>query len=297
METYLRLAFAYEEGDEIYIFGFSRGAFAARRLAGFINTAGIVSRRHAEQAREGFRLYYRAPREDAPEADRLAHAEQARAFRVKYGKGTRTETGARLALDAPPPITYVGVFDTVAQLGAGEVVRSYFTSKDKDRFRLKNRRLASNVSAARHALAIDECRAGFPVTEWDGLDEHNDRAGRVAYLQRWFVGFHGDVGGGGREELSAWSLKWITDGAAAEGLRFYESIGEDTSPLADAIGKGTYDARPDRPSFARSFNMINWPIRPRQVWPSARKRLKQRPSVTDLEVMFDEAVIVRASKR
>src|SRR3990167_1487941 len=80
VETYLRLAFAYEEGDEIYIFGFSRGAFAARRLAGFINTAGIVSRRHAEKAREGFRLYYRAPRDDAPEADKLAHAEQARPF-------------------------------------------------------------------------------------------------------------------------------------------------------------------------------------------------------------------------
>ena len=47
-----RLAFVYEEGDEIYIFGFSRGAFAARRLAGFISVAGIVSRRHAERARE-----------------------------------------------------------------------------------------------------------------------------------------------------------------------------------------------------------------------------------------------------
>lgn len=297
VETYLRLAFAYEEGDEIYIFGFSRGAFAARRLAGFINTAGIVSRRHAEKAREGFRLYYRAPRDDAPEADKLAHAEQARAFRAKYGKGTRTETGARMALDAPPPITYVGVFDTVAQRGASEVVRSYLTSKDKDRFRLKNRRLASNVCAARHALAIDECRAGFPVTEWEALDEHNDRAGRVAYMQRWFVGFHGDVGGGGREELSAWSLKWIAEGAAAEGLRFYETVGDDTSPLADAIAKATYDARPDRPSFARSFSLINWPIRPRQVWPKTRSKQKQRPSVSDLEVLFDEAVLIRATRR
>lgn len=68
VDTYLRLAFNYEEGDEIYIFGFSRGAFAARRLAGFINTAGIVSRRYAEHAREGFRLYYRAPSEKASEA-------------------------------------------------------------------------------------------------------------------------------------------------------------------------------------------------------------------------------------
>ncbi len=90
VETYLRLAFDYEDGDEIYIFGFSRGAFAARRLAGFINVAGIVSRRHAERAREGFRLYYRQPRNNATDEEVRAHAEQARQFRLQYGKGTRT---------------------------------------------------------------------------------------------------------------------------------------------------------------------------------------------------------------
>ena len=297
VETYLRLAFVYEEGDEIYIFGFSRGAFAARRLAGFISVAGIVSRRHAERAREGFRLYYRAPRDDAPQAEKDLHADQARAFRIRYGKGTRDETGARRAIDRAPPITYVGVFDTVAQRGAGEVLKSYFSTKNKDRYRLKNRRLASNVRAARHAVAIDECRAGFPATLWDGLEEENTRLGRSVYLQRWFVGYHGDIGGGGREELSAWALKWITDGAAAEGLRFYGTDGGDTSPLVEAIGKAAYDARPDRPSFARSLNMMNWPIRPRQVWPKTRGKDKKKPSVSDLEVLFDEAVLERAAKR
>ncbi len=259
--------------------------------------AGIVSRRHAERAREGFRLYYRAPREDAPQAEKDSHADQARAFRIRYGKGTRDETGARRAIDRAPPITYVGVFDTVAQRGMGEVVKSYFSTKNKDRYRLKNRRLASNVRAARHAVAVDECRAGFPVTLWDGLEEENTRSGRTAYLQRWFVGYHGDVGGGGREALSAGSLKWITDGAAAEGLRFYGTEGGDTSPLAEAVAKAAFDARPDRPTFVRSLNMMNWPIRPRQVWPKTSGRDRKHPSVSDLEAMFDEALLARASKQ
>src|SRR5690606_4624853 len=67
LDTYLRLAFVYEAGDDIYIFGFSRGAYAARRLVGMINTAGVVSRRFTHKAREAFRLYYSAPPDSAPE--------------------------------------------------------------------------------------------------------------------------------------------------------------------------------------------------------------------------------------
>src|SRR5262249_20328664 len=57
VQTYVRLAFNYEADDEIYIFGFSRGAFAARSLAGMISTVGIVSRRFIEQSWNAFRLY------------------------------------------------------------------------------------------------------------------------------------------------------------------------------------------------------------------------------------------------
>lgn len=294
VETYLRLAFDYEYGDEIYIFGFSRGAFAARRLSGFINTAGIVSRRHAERAREGFRLYYRAPRDDAPQAEKDAHAEEARAFRATYGKGGRREDGTRCAIDAPPPIAYLGIFDTVSQRGAGEVVSSFLSAKDKDRFRFKNRRVAGNVQSARHALAIDECRVGFPAAQWDALEESNAQAGRQAYVQRWFAGYHGDIGGGGHEELSAWSLKWIADGAAEAGLRFYGDYGDDISPLSAAIARGTHDKRPSGVPLRSAAHPINWQIRPRQIWPKERLRQKQRPCVDDLHALFDEGVIRRA---
>src|SRR5262249_23104754 len=61
VETYIRLAFNYEPGDEIYIFGFSRGAFAARSLGGMIATVGITSRRHVERSWEAFWLYRSKP--------------------------------------------------------------------------------------------------------------------------------------------------------------------------------------------------------------------------------------------
>lgn len=297
VETYLRLAFDYEAGDEIYIFGFSRGAFAARRLSGFINTAGIVSRRHAERAREGFRLYYRAPRDDAPQAEKDAHTEEARAFRAAYGKGGRRDDGTRCVIDTAPPIAYLGIFDTVTQRGAGEVARTILSLKDKDRFRFKNFRIAGNVLSARHALAIDECRVGFPATQWDAIDEANERAGRQAYVQRWFTGYHGDIGGGGREELSAWSLKWIAEGAAEAGLRFYGDYGDDLSPLSAAISRGTRDARPSGVPLVRILHPMNWPLRPRRIWPKERLRQKQRPGLDDLHALFDEGVIHRASAR
>ena len=297
VETYLRLAFDYEDGDEIFIFGFSRGAFAARRLSGFINTAGIVSRRHADRAREGFRLYYRAPRDDAPQADKDIHAEEARAFRAAYGKGKRREDGTRCSLETPPQIAYLGIFDTVEQRGAGEVTRSFFSIKDKDRFRFKNHRVAPNVQSARHALAIDECRIGFPATQWDALEECNALAGRQAFAQRWFAGYHGDVGGGGREELSAWALKWIADGAAAAGLRFYGTYGDDASPLTEAISKGSLDARPSGVPLGRLLQPVHWPLRPRRIWPKERLRQKQRPALDDLRALFDDGVLQRASAK
>ena len=103
LNTYLRLAFNYEDGDQIYLFGFSRGAYAARRLSGFINTAGIVSRRHTDQALKGFQLYQSKPRDGATAEQHQEHEAKALEFRRAYGKGARNEDGTRRAVDAPPP--------------------------------------------------------------------------------------------------------------------------------------------------------------------------------------------------
>lgn len=292
VDTYLRLAFDYEKGDEIYIFGFSRGAFGARRLAGFINTAGIVSRRFTHKARDGFRLYYDKPGDGATDAQKQEHAEAARQFRMLYGKGSRRADGTREQLDEVPPIQFLGVFDTVAQRGLADVIAGFTPWKDKLRYDFPNYHVPANVQNARHACATDEARLGFPVLIWDSLEEDNQRAGRPnAYQQRWFIGTHGDVGGGEGSKLSANTLKWMAEGARDAGLRFYATHGDDTSPLDDALKEAglCFDANISRPkSFWKALQPMNYPLRPRKVW--ARKH---KPTVQDLTHTFDATVLER----
>jgi uncharacterized protein (DUF2235 family) len=298
VDTYLRLAFNYEDGDEIYIFGFSRGAFAARSFSGLINCSGIVSRLHADQAWEAFRLYRAAPEEKASDAEKAEYEEAKKLFRRVFGKGRRAEDGTRTTNDDAPPITYLGVFDTVGQRGAPDAF-GWISDLMNKRYGFHNVRICPNVQSARHAVAIDEQRLGFPPTLWEHIDDSNTaaqaRAGadpnRLYYEQRWFVGSHGDVGGGNNSPLSAAPLKWIAEGAAACGLRFYAKHGEDESPLDRTLREAglSFDAPITRPSFWKSLSPMNYPIYTRRIW-----RAKNAPTPVDINRHLDGTVAQRA---
>lgn len=298
VETYLRLAFNYEHGDEIYIFGFSRGAFAARSLSGLINSSGIVSRMHADQAWEAFRLYRTTPPEHAPEQKKQDHAEALRLFRRTYGKGKRADDGTRVQIEEPPAITYLGIFDTVGQRGMPDAF-GWISRLANKRYGFHNLRVCPNVRSARHAVAIDEQRVGFPPTLWQALDEANAEAQRREgadptrryYEQTWFVGTHGDVGGGNESALSAAPLKWITEGAAACGLRFYGTYGEDESPLHKTLREAglKFDAPISKLTFWRSLQPMNYPFAARRIW-----RAKNAPSELDAGTLLHETVAMRA---
>lgn len=298
VDTYLRIAFNYEHGDEIYLFGFSRGAFAARSLAGMISCSGIVSRMHAEQAWEAFRLYRTALPKNASDAERTELDEARRHFRMVFGKGLRAADGTRMQNEEPPPITYLGIFDTVGQRGVPDAF-GWLSDLLNRRYGFHNLRICPNIRAARHAVAIDEPRLGFPPTLWEGLEEANEAArrrpdadpNRTYFEQRWFVGAHGDVGGGNGSALSAMPLKWVTEGAAACGLRFYATYGTDESPLHRTLREAglKFDAPITRPSFWKSFSPINYPVYSRRIW-----RGKTPPTVADLERHLDLSVAQRA---
>jgi uncharacterized protein (DUF2235 family) len=292
LDTYLRIAFNYETGDELYIFGFSRGAFAARRLSGFINAAGMVSRRYIHKARDGFRIYYNRPPRSAPEAKQREYEDNASEFRMLYGKGDRNLDGTRRKTDAVPPIHYLGVFDTVAQRGLAQVMAAFAPVSRHRRF--PNYRVSPNVLSARHAVAIDESRLGFPITLWEGIEEDNARLGRQAYRQRWFVGTHGDIGGGNDSPLSALALKWIAEGASEAGLRFYGSYGDDLSPLDQRLREAglCWDGPISRPKLPKSLQPIHYPWSTRKIWSG-----RGRPELADAEALFDESVFRRASAK
>ncbi|HRE44385.1 MAG TPA: DUF2235 domain-containing protein [Terricaulis sp.] len=301
LDAYLRLCFNYEEGDEIYIFGFSRGAFAARRLAGLINTSGILSRRYVHKAWDAYTLYHNAPRSTASEEKLADHEQAALQFRSLYGKGGRNPDGTRTQKGEPPTIAFLGVFDTVVQRGLGRVLASS-TPWGRRRFEFKNLQVCPNVLAARHAVAVDERRWTFTPTLWTQLDESNQamraRAGagpeRTFFQQRWFVGTHGDVGGGENSKLSALTLKWMTEGAAEFGLRFYGAYGGDRSPAEEYIKAAglAYDAPITYPTWwKRIFYPIHYSVNYRRIWAEKRKK----PEAAHLDYYFDRSVLMRAS--
>ncbi len=302
LDTYLRLCFNYEEGDEIYIFGFSRGAFAARRLAGVINNSGIISRRHVNKAWEAFQLYHDAPGENATQEQLLEHAARTLKFRQEHGKGGRNPDGTRYTIDTPPQITYLGVFDTVMQRGAAQVLDSMFP-KLRRRYRFKNLRMCPNVLSARHAMAVDESRLGFPPTPWEGLEESNAVAqrregaeqGYAYYQQRWFIGTHGDVGGGDGSPLAAATLQWVTQGAVKMGLRFYAKHGADISPMDEELAKAgpeLYRSHIGRPKFMDTLlKLQNWTGPARRVWPDRSRK----PNADEVVLYLDETVVHRAA--
>ncbi len=219
--AYRHLCRAYEPGDEIHVFGFSRGAYTARSLVGLIRNCGIASDPTPEVVAEAFTRYRDRDDETKPST------EESMAFRLRISPGvtvTDNEPAFRRARGAPEghPLTiaYLGVWDTVGALG----IPSHWGLPARllnRKYRFHDTELSSFVKAARHAVAIDERRRHFVPTLWTNLpDLRRDNPGGD-YRQEWFAGNHGSVGGGGDiADLSSLALLWIADGAARAGLRY-----------------------------------------------------------------------------
>lgn len=184
----------YNPGDALYLFGFSRGAFTARSLAGLIGNSGIVSPEHRDRLTEAYKIY-----QDRTDPTKKPSGDAARAFRNRYTYGEVT------------PIRFIGVFDTVGALGIP--LRIAALTK---RWSFHDVRLGTHVQTAAHALAIDERRGPFLPTLW----EQQKEAPATQHLQQvWFSGVHSDVGGGYPDHgLGDLALRWMTAQANQAGL-------------------------------------------------------------------------------
>lgn len=198
--AYHWLANHYEEGDQIYLYGFSRGAFTVRSLSGFL-ACGLLKI-------DGL---------DPSEAWSRVQKLYSQAYRKqKSGR----DCSADLNWDffhsgAATPIRFVGVWDTVGALGIPDDLEVLNIFDNRKKWQFHDTELGSHIETARHAMAIDEIRASFSVTRWNNAADHNDTK------ELWFPGVHADVGGGYADsELSNGALLWmITESAAAE-LKF-----------------------------------------------------------------------------
>ena len=228
-EAYRFLLFNYQAGDEIFVFGFSRGAFTARSFIGFIRCVGILKVNAANQINKAWLLYIEnAVRADDDPAELLR-------FRQDYcpdlcvsdaERDWRAQQLGNLnARDLPLlRIRYCGVWDTVGSLGWKAVAATFDRRKDKV-YTQHDTELSVTVEAARHAVALDEKRVHFMPTLWRNVRDLNERSGvshyddDAPYQQKWFPGDHGSVGGGGPERgLSNATLQWVLKGALKQGL-------------------------------------------------------------------------------
>jgi uncharacterized protein (DUF2235 family)/phage tail protein X len=238
IDAYTFLIFNYEPGDELYVFGFSRGAFTARAFVGFVRNLGIIQRKHAARIADAVALYKQHKAGDGHNTPALLD------FRWKYSPEICVDveedawrakncagymTGRALIVR----ITYLGVWDTVAALGVPtDIFFAKWADKDEQYFDYD---LSAMVVSGRHAVSIDEQRTTFAPTLWPNFEALNTSLGFAAvaadapYQQKWFPGDHGSVGGGGDiRGLSDGALVWILDGAEKMGL---EVDRDEQSPL------------------------------------------------------------------
>jgi uncharacterized protein (DUF2235 family) len=266
LNLYKFLCLNYNHGDNdrpadlIWAFGFSRGAYTIRVLAGLICEQGLVTWNSEEELNRNALAAYRAFR-------KTAFATTWRRFWVKGGRNLRdwlvdrwswmTNVRPYEAVEKHKVnIHFIGVWDTVDAYGLPVEELTIAVDKLVWPMRFTDTRLLREVHHARHALSLDDERRTFFPVLWDELAE-GTQIDRDRLQQVWFPGAHADVGGGYADDgLSFVPLCWMIDEATEKGLRFAPCIVENFIALAAPTGR-IYDSR-------SGFGAL-WRYKPRDV--------------------------------
>ncbi|MBX3561365.1 MAG: DUF2235 domain-containing protein [Sphingomonas sp.] len=306
LEIYRYVCRNYRPGDQIYGFGYSRGAFTMRLVMDMIASQGVVPYRDERQLARAARAVYATYRKSEPLGWRAPLVQLVRASTRLVTSSWRRLRGARRD-DAPPnhrpAICFLGVWDTVAAYGGPitEVTRAF----DNWVYPLSipSYQLHPNIECARHALALDDERDSFHPLLWDEIHEEERverKAARPGRIQQvWFAGMHGDVGGGYPDEsLSFVSLLWMLEEAEKCGLRTLDIVIDRYRALVNSAGP-MHDSRAGFGAYYR------YQPRNTAIWLETEDKsvLSQRdPSIRDdagnrrgliREVKVHESVIAR----
>jgi uncharacterized protein (DUF2235 family) len=200
-ENYQYLAYVWDPGDDIFLFGFSRGAYTARSLGGMIAKFGVPTRNFDNMTVK--KIF------DAYRLTDVAQKDTAKAsLTAEYGLSDVS-------------VKMIGVWDTVGSLGIPGLLFSIF---DQKRYGFLDTTLHPEVQKAYHAVCIDERRAQFMPTLWSNPDG-SPRVNDAQVTQVWFPGVHGDVGGSYSEsQLSDIAMRWMMKKAMACGLTFTDVV-------------------------------------------------------------------------
>lgn len=219
-DAYRFLVRNYVPGDEVYLFGFSRGAYTSRSLGGLIRNSGILRRDYEARIDDAIRLYRDRKRGPYhPDVEQFRGDFSHPQFRLKF----------------------IGVWDTVGSLG---IPGNLFNRLNRRLHSFHDVKLSRSVQFGYQALALDEHRRTFAPTLWEvqrsqagarppDAGDIGDLGGEQVVEQVWFAGAHSDVGGGYSDDrLSDAALRWLMERAASTGLVFKNGS---TPSAADAV--------------------------------------------------------------
>lgn len=216
--AYHWLASNYEEGAEIFLFGFSRGAFTARSLGAFLGS-GLLNLTGLKPAEAWLRVH--------------------KAYEEGYRKQRTVKQVNRswkaYNAGAAAPVRFIGVWDTVGALGVPDDFELLNLLDNPDSWRFHDTNLGSHVETGRHAMAIDEMRSSFCVTRWTNRHMHK------GISEKWFPGVHSDVGGGYSScGLSDGALQWMIKECELAGLPIHSHVQAAISPNPLGILHNSY---------------------------------------------------------
>lgn len=249
-DVYTFIVLNYEPKDELYLMGFSRGAYTARSLGGLIRNCGILKPENLHLLDKAYEFYRDHNQYTTPDSDMM------RSFRKKY------------CLEEETGIKFIGVWDTVGSLG---IPLKLWTAMNKGRYQFHDVTLSSHVDHAYHALAIDDKRALFAPTLWEKSNTVMKASSHKQKMeQRWFCGVHSNIGGGYADcGLSDIALKWMIEKAQDTGLCFYEEKVKELKP--DPLGE-----------LRNSYTPTYW------LWPPKRRTIDCNNPLTNQ--VIDESV-------
>ncbi|KAJ6604610.1 hypothetical protein DFH09DRAFT_1123260 [Mycena vulgaris] len=201
-ECYGFISSNYVPGDEIFLFGFSRGAYTARMTAMFIGEIGVLDRSDMDNFASIFLIYQKLGK--SKEEDEI------KSLKEELAPWTHPESPGKRRADSDDDsfsVKFLGVYETVGSLGLPEEL-THRSPRIRNIFGFNDRILGEHVQYAYQALALNEPRADFDCCKFEqspgGL-----RKGQVL-RQCWFTGCHADVGGGYKaHDLADLTLFWM----------------------------------------------------------------------------------------
>jgi uncharacterized protein (DUF2235 family) len=281
-DAYVYLMDRFEEGDRVFLFGFSRGAYTARAVCSLLRMYGLVRSGNAPLVPYAIRM--------------MMAVEKARHLHSKGKKGQEDEIQRyfKLADDFKTTMCrsdckpyFVGVWDTVSSVGwKDNPLKLPFSADNPD------------IAIGRHAIAIDEHRAFFRTNRWipsRELAEH----GPKDVKQVWFPGVHCDVGGGYPEEesgLAKIALEWMLEQAKIAGLHV------DLARQQEILGlsPGSAYVKPDSDAEAHeslkgAWNIAEWIRKPHYDYKTGKVKMRrnrgQRRTIPPKSCVHESAFI------